>query len=50
MLFIDADQKEGVDKVPTNEKYDSAVGSRTASSKKIRELYHLNEVASEDWI
>ena len=44
MLLIGIDQK-GIDKVPTKGEYDRSVRSIAASSKKIRELYHLNEVA-----
>ena len=50
MLLIGAYQKEGVDKVPTKESCDWAVGSMTANSKKFWELYHFNEVSFEDLI
>ena len=46
MLFTGTDQKEGVDKVSMKEEY--AVGSIIANSKKIRKLYHFNNVALED--
>ena len=36
--------------VPTKEEYDQAVRSITATSKKVREFYHLNEVAFKDLI
>ena len=41
-MLIGADQKEGVDKVPTKDQYDRAIGSITANSKKAKELYHFN--------
>ena len=45
MLSISTDQKEEVNKMPTKEDFNRAVGSKTVNSKKIREFYHLNEVA-----
>ena len=47
-LLIGADQKEGAKKVPTKEEHTRTVGSIAANSKKDRELYNLNEVASVD--
>ena len=34
----------------TKEEHDRAVGSITVNSKKVQELYHLNEVAYQDLI
>ena len=50
MLLIGADQKEGVDNMPTNEEYNQAVNSTTLHSKKVRKLCHMNEMAFEDLI
>lgn len=49
-LLISANQKEGVNKVPTKEQYDQAVGHTTAHCKKVKELYYLIEVAFKDLI
>ena len=41
MLLIGADQKEGVNKVPTKEEYDSTIKCLTAKSRRFEDYNTL---------